>query len=301
MKQELVNLALEAIKENERKAKEIANNNKKIALKDEKFSKLYSHYLELISLCAKGEASEDEFLKAKQDVKQRLIELNIKHIDPIHICKKCDDTGFVNGHYCTCLKKEISKILIKKSGFTKLNSFKDSNFEIFSNKEEIEKIYALMEKWCKKNSEKKLVYLLGNTGTGKTFLTSCMANEFISQGRIVYMTTAFNLSQDFLKFHRSFDNKEKANVFENYLQTEVLFIDDLGTEPVYNNVTREYLYLLINERKNKGLRTVISSNLEPIDIREKYDERIFSRIMDKESSIVLRLECDDVRIKTMKK
>ena len=111
------------------------------------------------------------------------------------------------------------------------------------------------------------------------------------------MTTAFNLSQDFLKFHRSFDNAQKASVFENYLQTEVLFIDDLGTEPIYNNVTREYLYLLINERRNKGLRTIITSNLEPIDIREKYDERIFSRIMDKENSIVLKLDSDDVRLK----
>jgi len=153
-----------------------------------------------------------------------------------------------------------------------------------------------MEKWCNKDSEKTLVYLLGNTGTGKTFLTSCMASEFISQGKIVHLTTAFNLSQDFLKFHRSFDDKQKADVFENYLSTEILFIDDLGTEPIYNNVTREYLYLLINERKNKGLRTIITSNLEPVDIREKYDERIFSRIMDKDHSIILKLESNDVRL-----
>ena len=286
MKQELVNSALEVLKAREKKAKDIANQNKAKALSDETFKKIYDKFTSSIVACAKGEIEEVEVNKIEKQLNLRLIELGIKSIEPEYSCKHCEDTGFVDGHYCSCLKSEISKILIKNSGFTKLNSFSDANFDIFSNKEEIEKIYLLMKKWCEKQSEKTLVYLLGNTG-----------NEFINQGKIVYMTTAFNLSQDFLKFHRSFDDKQKADVFENYLKTEVLFIDDLGTEPIYNNVTREYMYLLINERQLKGLKTIITSNLEPIDIREKYDERIFSRIMDKQHSIVLKLDSKDVRLK----
>ena len=297
MKQELVNYALETILAKQKKANEIAKAKKKLAMQDKQFATLYNAYIENMLECAKGNLSQSELNASKEAMEKRLEQLKIDSIEPIYSCKKCEDSGFVNGKYCTCLKKEISKILIKNSGFPKLNSFSSSNFEIFSNKEEIKKIYDIMQKWCNKESEKTLVYLLGNTGTGKTFLTSCMATEFISQGKIVYLTTAFNLSQDFLKFHRSFDDKQKAGVFENYLETEVLFIDDLGTEPIYNNVTREYLYLLINERKNKGLRTIISSNLEPFDIRDKYDERIFSRIMDKEHSIVLKLDSKDVRLK----
>ena len=297
MKQELINSALDILRIRETKAKDIANENKKKAMQDKKFQSLYNTYVENMLECAKGNLNDRDLKNSKQEMQTRLEELGIESIEPKFSCSKCDDTGFSNGKHCSCLKKEISKILIKNSGFPKLNKFSDSNFEIFSNKEEIKKIYSLMEKWCKKDSEKKLVYLLGNTGTGKTYLTSCMASEFISQGKIVYLTTAFNLSQDFLKFHRSFDDKQKANVFENYLETEVLFIDDLGTEPIYNNVSREYLYLLVNERNNKGLRTIITSNLEPIDLRDKYDERIFSRIMDKEHSIVLKLESSDVRLK----
>lgn len=297
MKQELVNSALETILAKQKKANEIAKAKKKLAMQDKQFTTLYNTYVENMLECAKGNLSQSELNASKEAMEKRLEQLKIDSIEPKHSCKKCEDSGFVNGKYCTCLKKEISKILIKNSGFPKLNSFSSSNFEIFSNKEEIKKIYDIMQKWCNKESEKTLVYLLGNTGTGKTFLTSCMATEFISKGKIVYLTTAFNLSQDFLKFHRSFDDKQKAGVFENYLETEILFIDDLGTEPIYNNVTREYLYLLINERKNKGLRTIISSNLEPFDIRDKYDERIFSRIMDKEHSIVLKLDSKDVRLK----
>ena len=297
MKQELVNTALEVLRAKETKAKEIAKENKKKAMQNEKFAKLYETYVENMLSCAKGEISEKDLDKSKKDLDKCLKTLGIDHIEPKHVCTKCEDSGFVDGKYCSCLKKEISKILIKNSGFTKLNKFSSSNFELFSNPEETKKTYDLMQTWCKKESEKTLVYLLGKTGTGKTFLTSCMASEFIAQGKIVYLTTAFNLSQDFLKFHRSFDDKQRASAFENYLETEVLFIDDLGTEPIYNNVSREYLYLLINERQMKGLRTIITSNLEPIDLREKYDERIMSRIMNREKSIVLKLDGNDVRLK----
>ena len=298
MKQQLILSALDVILQRETKAKQIASDNRKKAMKDETFSKIFSDYQNAVISYAKGEIKKDKVLSIKKEMEDRLAILGIGSIEPEFSCKKCQDSGFKeDGTYCDCLKKEVSKILFKQSGFEKLHSFKDSNFAIFSNGEEIKKIYNLMEKWCKKDSDKKIVYLLGNTGTGKTFLTSCMANEFISQGKIVYMTTAFNLSQDFLKFHKCYDDKEKSSVFENYLETEVLFIDDLGTEPIYNNVTREYLYLLINERKNKGLRTIITSNLEPLDLREKYDERIFSRIMDKESSIILKFESKDVRLR----
>lgn len=297
MKQELVKKAIEVLAKREREANDIARQNLDKALKDKDFAKVYAEYTSLLPLVAQGTKSEDTLVAKKKELDACLKKLSISSIEPDYSCKKCDDSGFIDGRYCSCLKQEISKILIKNSGFSSLNDFSKSNFDIFSNKEEIKKIYSLMEKWCKSGQSKNLVYLLGNTGTGKTFLTSCMAKEFICQGKIVYMTTAFNLSQDFLKFHRSFDNAQKASVFENYLDTEVLFIDDLGTEPVYNNVTREYLYLLLNERRTKGLRTIITSNLEPFDLRERYDERIFSRIVDKEHSIVLKLDSVDVRVK----
>ena len=301
MKQELVQKALDNLREKllirTRKIRE--NFNK--AMGYDEFKKLYSEYSEMFMKVASGEIEEKTFFDKKQELDSYAKKIGIPEYEIEYKCKKCSDSGIAeDGSYCTCLKKEISKILIKNSGFTKLNDLSSSNFEIFSNGDEIKKIYDLMQKWCNKDSDKKLVYLLGNTGTGKTYLTSCMANEFIKQGKIVYMTTAFNLSQDFLKFHKNFDDRKKADIFDNYLKTEILFIDDLGTEPIYNNVSREYLYLLINERKIKNLRTIITSNLEPLDIREKYDERIFSRIMDKDSSIVLKLNSDDVRLKNKK-
>ena len=90
------------------------------------------------------------------------------------------------------------------------------------------------------------------------------------------------------------DNEELIN---KYISPEILFIDDLGTEPKYDGVTIECLYLLVNERKMKNLSTVITSNLDLADLRDRYDERIYSRIVDRNSSINIYLDGADKRIK----
>ena len=299
MKQIILNEALQILHDRKSQNEKRANINLEKALKDEKFSSLYKAYNEAIIEKAKcdafGKTFSGDTQGLKEQIKGRLNELKIGSIKSVPVCKKCDDIGFIEGKYCDCLKKEISKILLKNSGFEHLESFENSNFEIFENKDEVKKIYRLMNDWCNKtDTTKNLVYLLGPTGTGKTYLLSCMANEFIKQNKIVGLATAFNLSQEFLKFHTSQNKNENL---DNYLSCEVLFIDDLGTEPFLNNVTREYTYLIINERKAKGLKTVITSNLSLMDLRDRYDERVFSRIVDQKTSIVLQLNGNDKRLK----
>lgn len=300
MKQELLNKALNNIRERRINAENEANRNKKIALKDNSFNKLYYQYTNILIENARKKADNepvdnDKLEQHKKEYTKRLQELNIKGIDPVYSCNKCNDQGIIDGKYCNCLKSEITKILIKNSGFSNLEDFNNSNFELFDKKEEIKKIYSLMREWCNKDSKKKIIYLMGNTGTGKTYLMSCMANEFIKQGKFTILTTSFNLFNIFLEYHKT----KNEDLLENYLSCEILFIDDLGSEPFYNNVSREYFYLIINERNMKGLRTVITSNLTPESLRDRYDERTFSRIMD--NNVSVRLKIGDKDLRTQKK
>lgn len=299
MKQTLLNEALGKLRLKKQIAEKQANQNLKSALKDKDFSDLYNDYTNSIIENAKCEAfglplNDSNLSKIKYKVEKKLSELKVGSIFPEYSCPKCEDSGLVNGKYCDCLKREITDILLKKSGFKSLESFKNSDFSIFENEEEIKKIYKLMETWCNKtDSNKNLIYLLGETGTGKTHLMKCMANEFISQNKIVLLLTAFEMHNTFVKYHTAKDNE---NLLDDILSCEVLFIDDLGTEPFFKNITKEYFYLIINERRMKNLKTVITSNLSPNDLKERYDERIFSRIMDKDSSVVLELKGKDKRL-----
>ena len=80
------------------------------------------------------------------------------------------------------------------------------------------------------------------------------------------------------------------------MSAELLVIDDLGTEPRYNNVTCEYLLMVIEERTSKGLSTMITTNLSPDRILRTYNERIYSRLFDKRRSVTLLFEGEDLRL-----
>ncbi|MCR5717503.1 MAG: DNA replication protein DnaC, partial [Oscillospiraceae bacterium] len=58
---------------------------------------------------------------------------------------------------------------------------------------------------------------------------------------------------------------------------DLLILDDLGTEfssPFYTSM----IYNIINTRLNRGLPTIISTNLEWLELKSRYEERIVSRL-----------------------
>ena len=56
-----------------------------------------------------------------------------------------------------------------------------------------------------------------------------------------------------------------------------MIIDDLGTE-LTNNFVATQLFTLLNERHLRKKSTIISTNLSLEELRNRYSDRIFSRI-----------------------
>ncbi|MBE7074613.1 MAG: hypothetical protein E7376_01355 [Clostridiales bacterium] len=217
------------------------------------------------------------------------IGLNLTDIKPNYECKECSDTGYVQGKLCSCLKHEINKELFAYSGFTtKLATFEDNKYN--------HPAFDLMQKWCDIKSNKFNILISGHTGTGKTFLTECIASRLMQKNKLVLFTTAFNLHTSMVNYHISFDSS-KQDIIKPFLESEVLIIDDLGSEPMLKNITCEYLYLILNERMLAHLPTIITTNLDLNDIIKIYGERIFSRLANKKTSLLIQLEGEDLRLK----
>ena len=298
MRANIIEKAKSIIYNRKQNAERIAYYNKIEAMKDPSFKKLYSSYMDkMISDAKNGVEDEAGLLAIKKNCDDRLKELGIGSIETVYSCKKCHDTGILNDKYCDCLIDEVNKILKKESGFFNLESFDEANFDLFENKEFIKKLYDLARKWCHSNFDKYLVFLSGQTGVGKTHLIKCMANELINLHKVVFLTSSFAMHQDFVKSYSCRDPEEKQNILTKYLEAEVLFIDDLGTELRQPNITVNYLYQVLNERKLNKLPTIITTNLDIADINDYYDERIASRIADKSSSICLYINGEDLRLK----
>lgn len=300
MNQSILEKALNQITLRRHAAENEAINHKIEALKDKEFYALYQNYTAKMIEEAKTGQFSSVLTGLKYEMENRLKQLGIGSIEAIYHCHLCHDTGYMDGKQCECLKRELNEILVHESGFGRLEKFEDADYSVFEHPEYMQQIYAKMQKWCASDFSKNIIYLSGGTGTGKTFLLKCIASELIRYGKVITLVTAFKMNQDFLKSHTSKDQEEKQQLLERYISSEVLFIDDLGTEINTKGITNNYLYLVLNERKMKNLPTIITSNLDLSELRDYYDERISSRIADT-TSIRLQLENADLRLKKQQK
>ena len=232
-------------------------------------------------------------LTAKRDAYLKSHGLTADDLKPHYFCAKCNDSGYVDGNACDCLDDEICKLIIAESNIMNRSFTFDNSTE--TDKENLG-VYKSLKKICLGQSDKSNALIYGNTGSGKTYLLTACANLCADDGKSVLLLTAYTLNGLFLDAHMS-DLASHQAIMDGLIDVDVLLIDDLGTENVYKNVTAEYFFSLINERMARKKQTFISTNLTLQDIRERYDERIFSRLVDQNSTFVHPLNGVDKRIK----
>ena len=83
-------------------------------------------------------------------------------------------------------------------------------------------------------------------------------------------------SQFEIQRFKSYTN-EPNELIERYFESDLLIIDDLGTEMI-NQFSVSTLYNLVNDRLGRKKPTVISTNLSKDEIQKKYTDRITSRL-----------------------
>lgn len=241
-------------------------------------------------------------LDDKKKVALKEIGLQPEDLLPKFNCLKCGDTGIFENEICSCVKQKYNNKLMELCGVdladvTYLNNY---DFKFFGSAEErkfAEKCVVTLEDFVKKFETLKMknIVMCGASGTGKTYLTKCIAKELIAKNITTLFVSSFDLNNLFLEQHTS--NFGEKNNMQNLIDVDALIIDDLGTEPMRKNVTKEYLLILLNERLGKNKSTIITTNLSPDDLLARYEERIFSRIFNKRTTLVLKFDGKNIRLK----
>ena len=130
---------------------------------------------------------------------------------------------------------------------------------------------------------KKQLLFMGKPGLGKSYLLACMCKQLRAKQRDICYLGAYAL---FELFHR--DRLGEAALLEPVYEAKILVIDDLGSEPMTQNVTKEYFFDLLCARSRAGLHTFMATNHGTAQLKERYTERVSSRLLSKQNSLVIR-------------
>jgi len=224
------------------------------------------------------------------------------------ICPKCGEpiekitylSGFnkyIKGPVmCSCKKSELQAKEIEEQNREKQirlkqiinNSLMDSKFrqctfENWDHSKGSEKIFNIGTKYVNNFSEMKkegiglLIY--GPPGNGKTYVSSCIANRLI-ENMIPTICVSINGLLDRIKQTFNTWGKEgEEQIIRSLSNADLLIIDDLGTEQD-TDWSNTKVYNILDSRYRNGLPLIVTTNFKLEDLKEKYHQRTYDRLIE---------------------
>lgn len=299
--------------------KSVYENNPKLSELDLKIAKLGIKAAKL-SLTSNSEEKnlaksnlEKEIAICQKEKEEILNNLNVI-LKPKYSCTKCNDTGYIKtpsgDTMCNCMKQELLNEAYNNSNMYNLQkeTFEIFDFSLFSEqknlnlyksnlspKENMEKIVSISKDFVRNfesDKEKNLLFT-GSTGVGKTFLSSCIANEILKKGYTVLYQTAPILLDSIFDYKYNSKTPEAKSLYNNFFNVNLLIIDDLGTENLTSAKFAELFTILNSRLITPKTKTIISTNLSLENLSKTYDSRILSRIIGNFN--ICRFFGDDLR------
>lgn len=232
-------------------------------------------------------------------------------LKPVYTCPDCQDTGYIGSKRCHCFKQAAIDLVYTQSNIKTIlqsENFKNFSYKFYSDKEKDPKTGMTPRENAKKavkevlsflsnfDIEFKNLLLYGEIGTGKTFLSNCIAKELLDTGHSVIYFTAFQFFE-ILEKQKFEKDQEAGESLQNIFNCDLLIIDDLGTE-FSNSFTVSQLFVCLNERLLRQKSTVISTNLDFDKLSVVYTERVFSRLVS--GYKIIKLFGNDIRLQKTK-
>lgn len=209
------------------------------------------------------------------------------YLDPVYTCPYCKDTGYVGGHKCSCLRKRETSLLYKQSNleeFLETENFSKLSYSGYSG-DDLRRFSAavsaaerFVDRFGEEDAYENLLYS-GETGTGKSFLSCCIAKALLDRSISVAYFSAPSLFE--MLAASTFDRDssiDRTQASTGLYEVELLIIDDLGTE-ITNLFVQTRLFTLINERALRRRPMIITTNYDLLQLQSIYTERIFSRLL----------------------
>lgn len=256
----------------------------------------------------KIEVIEKENLDIQKALEEELIKNGYPadYLNPIYTCEICCDTGRDGIKRCECFNSVLKQLAGKKLSEQMpvgLMSFDTFDMRYYSDVPRTElkgkSAKFIMQQnfdYCRSYAENfhlpcDGIFMMGGTGLGKTHLSLSIAREVSDKGFSVVYGSVPDLIRK-IKDESFGQSDEEGEVLETIKECDLLVLDDLGAEhdTKYNTSN---LYEIINSRINNRRPTIVSTNFSISEIRERYSDRIASRLLSMKCMV---FSGDDIRM-----
>lgn len=195
----------------------------------------------------------------------------------------------------------ISDITIKKAAF---HTYDPKGNEAAVNLQQAKRI---ADRYI--NGEVFNSLLTGNAGAGKSHLAMGIA-QYVNDNSDPWRSVMFlSIDEWLLSIRKTYSSnhlsiEDEQSILDKTAEVDLLILDDLGAETGFigtdktaSDFTQRMLYGLMNRRQDKS--TVITTNLNSVQISQMYDGKVISRLYRNldESSLIMFRETKDNRIK----
>jgi len=223
-------------------------------------------------------------------------------VDRPSVCPACGGTGWlypvIGGKViynrmisCECQAEAIKQQRFRTSRLPELIDGKPPRFDNFDVRPGTETAYRRALEMAKGAAPHHFLTLAGETGTGKTHLAIAIGREWLEggRGRVLYVKVADVLDE----LRRGYDDREPGEMsgFDRLMEwlkhVDLLIMDDLGVEKT-TDWSSDKLDSIIDYRYEKGLTTVLTTNLAPSQLGSRIESRL-------RGGVVVRIKALDYR------
>ena len=92
-------------------------------------------------------------------------------------------------------------------------------------------------------------------------MSNCIANELLKNGKTVLYQTAPILLENVINYKMSKQKDSLDNIYKSILDSDLLIIDDLGTERI-SSWALEKLYTIIENRNENKLPIIVTTRFD---------------------------------------
>lgn len=215
-------------------------------------------------------------------------------LEPKFTCKRCEDTGAVDGRTCDCVRRVMQQLRrkeIEELSSLSVSSFDTMQLDYYPNtvdkalgesvRSYMAEVLADLRDYAADFSPatRESLLLVGNAGLGKTHAALAIAGEVLRQNYDVIYVSCPDFFGKLEALHFGTDpGGEEETLFQTACNADLLILDDLGTE-FNSSFFLTNLYSLLNNRLGTKLPTIVTTNITDGALLEKlYTEKISSRL-----------------------